>query len=78
MEYRLQSMYNHMVGRAASFVSPFYSILLGSAQSALCQLHSDILIAIIRQLLTPELKTLELDIPLIIPSWELLNDGYRD
>ena len=29
MEYRLQSMYNHMVGRAASFVSPFYSIILG-------------------------------------------------
>ena len=29
MKYRLQSMYNHMVGRAASFVSPFYSILLG-------------------------------------------------
>ena len=29
MEYRLQSKYNHMVGRAASFVSPFYSILLG-------------------------------------------------
>ena len=28
MEYRLQSMYNHMVGRAASFVSSFYSILL--------------------------------------------------
>ena len=28
MEYPLQSMYNHMVGRAASFVSPFYSILL--------------------------------------------------
>ena len=30
MEYRLQSMYNHMVGRAASFVSPFYFILLDS------------------------------------------------
>ena len=28
MKYRLQSMYNHMVGRAASVVSPFYSILL--------------------------------------------------
>ena len=28
MEYRLQSMYNHMVGRAASVLSPFYSILL--------------------------------------------------
>ena len=28
MEYRLQSMYNHMVGRAALVVSPFYSILL--------------------------------------------------
>ena len=30
MEYRLQSMHNHMVGRAASVVSPFYSILLGN------------------------------------------------
>ncbi len=29
MKYRLQSMHTHMVGRAASFVSPFYSILLG-------------------------------------------------
>ena len=29
MEYRLQSMYYHMVGRAASVVSPFYSVLLG-------------------------------------------------
>ena len=29
MEYRLESMNNHMVGRAASVVSPFYSILLG-------------------------------------------------
>ena len=29
MEYRLQSMYNHMVGRTASVVSPFYSILPG-------------------------------------------------
>ena len=29
MEYCLQSMYNCMVGRAASFLSPFYSILLG-------------------------------------------------
>ena len=28
-KYRLQSMYNHMVGRAALIVSPFYSILLG-------------------------------------------------
>ena len=28
MKYRLQSMYNHMVGRAASDVSPFYSIIL--------------------------------------------------
>ena len=27
MEYRLQSMYNHMVGRTASVVSPFYSLL---------------------------------------------------
>ena len=26
---RLQSMYNHMVGRTASFVSPFYSLLPG-------------------------------------------------
>ena len=29
MEYRLQSMNNHMVGRAASVISPFYSILFG-------------------------------------------------
>ena len=29
MEYRLQSMYNHMVGRTASVVSPFYSLLPG-------------------------------------------------
>ena len=29
MEYRLQCMYNHMVGRAASVVSPFYSLLPG-------------------------------------------------
>ena len=29
MEYLLQSMYNHMVGRAGSILSPFYSILLG-------------------------------------------------
>ena len=28
MEYRLQSMYNHMVGRAASFVFPFYFSLV--------------------------------------------------
>ena len=27
MKYCLQSMYNHMVGRASSVVSPFYSIL---------------------------------------------------
>ena len=27
MEYRLQSMYNHMVGRTASVISPFYSLL---------------------------------------------------
>ena len=27
MEYRLQSMYNHMVGRTASVVPPFYSLL---------------------------------------------------
>ena len=29
MEYRLQIMYNHMVGRAESVISPFYFILLG-------------------------------------------------
>ena len=29
MDYRLQSMYDHIVGRATSVVSPFYSILLG-------------------------------------------------
>jgi len=29
MEYRLQSMYNHMVGRTVSVVSPFYSLLPG-------------------------------------------------
>ena len=29
MEYRLQSMFNHMVGWAASVISPFYSTLLG-------------------------------------------------
>ena len=29
MEYRLQSMYNHWVGRAVSIVSPFYFKLLG-------------------------------------------------
>ena len=29
MKYRLQSMYDHIVGRAASVVSPFYSILPG-------------------------------------------------
>ena len=29
MEYCLQSRYNHIVGRAASVVSPFYFILLG-------------------------------------------------
>ena len=35
-EYRLQSMYNQMVGLAASVVSPFYSILLGlSSKSVL-------------------------------------------
>ena len=27
MEYRLQSMYNHMVGRTESVISPFYSLL---------------------------------------------------
>ena len=26
--YRLQSMYNHIVGRAASVISPYYFILL--------------------------------------------------
>ena len=26
---RLQSMYNHMVGRTASVISPFYSLLPG-------------------------------------------------
>ena len=30
MEYRLQIMYNHMVGRAESVISPFYFILLGT------------------------------------------------
>ena len=29
MKYRLQSMNNHMAGRAASVISPFYPILLG-------------------------------------------------
>ena len=29
MEYRLQSIYNHMVGRTASVISPFYSLLSG-------------------------------------------------
>ena len=29
MDYRLQSMYNHIVGRDPPFVSPFYFILLG-------------------------------------------------
>ena len=29
MEYRLQIMYNHILGRTASVVSPFYSMLLG-------------------------------------------------
>jgi len=27
MEYRLQSMYNHMVGRTVSVISPFFSLL---------------------------------------------------
>ena len=27
MEYRLQSTHNHMVGRTASVISPFYSLL---------------------------------------------------
>ena len=30
MEYRLQSMYNHMEGRTASVVPPFYSLLPGT------------------------------------------------
>ena len=29
MEYRLQNMYNHMVGWTASVVSPFFSLLPG-------------------------------------------------
>ena len=37
MEYRLQSMYNHMVGRAASFVSLFYSIFLGQYSVKFCR-----------------------------------------
>ena len=32
MEYRLQIVYNNMVGRAASVISPFYFILLGKGQ----------------------------------------------
>jgi len=32
MKYHLQNMNNHMVGRAASVVSPFYSILLNFSQ----------------------------------------------
>ena len=35
MEYRLQSMYNHMVGQSASVVSPFYFILLDFGTSPL-------------------------------------------
>ena len=34
MKYRLQSMYNCMVGQAASFPSPFYSILLDKKEGA--------------------------------------------
>ena len=30
MKYSLQSMYNHMLGRTASVISPFYSLLPGS------------------------------------------------
>ena len=33
MKYRLQSMYNHMVGRTASVISPFYSVLLECSTS---------------------------------------------
>ena len=32
IKYRLQSMYNHIVGRAASVVSPLHFILLGFIQ----------------------------------------------
>ena len=35
MKYRLQSMYNHIVGQTASVISPFYSILLGRNLSPL-------------------------------------------
>ena len=34
MEYRLQSMNNHMVGQTASVKSPFYIILPGNAPHA--------------------------------------------
>ena len=34
MEYHLQSMYNHKVGRAASAVSPFFFILLGKSRTS--------------------------------------------
>ena len=33
MKYRLQTMYNHMVGRSGSILSPLYSILLSSLYS---------------------------------------------
>ena len=36
MKYHLQSMYNHMVGRAASVISPFYFILLVQKSSNNC------------------------------------------
>jgi len=34
---RLQSMYNHMVGRAAAVISPFYSLLLGLIPTINCK-----------------------------------------
>ena len=39
MEYRLQRMYNHIVGRAASVVSPFYLILLGLMDRSWIKAH---------------------------------------
>ena len=35
MKYRLQSMYNHLVGRAASVVSPFYFLFPGDSPYSL-------------------------------------------
>ena len=32
MKYRMQRMYNHMVGRTASVISPFYSLLPAAPQ----------------------------------------------